>query len=165
VGAAVEHVHHRHGQHVGGVAAQVPPQRLALLGRRGVRGGERDAEDGVGAQARLVGGPVEVDERAIQALLVGRVAAVDRLGDLAVDVADGLGHALAPVRRRAVAQLRGLELAGGGAAGHRGAAGGARAQHELDLDRRVAATVEDLPAVDLLDLAHVVRSSLSLAWM
>ncbi len=39
VGAAVEHVHHRHRQHMGGLAAQVAPQRQPLLGgrRRGPR--------------------------------------------------------------------------------------------------------------------------------
>ena len=41
-----------------------------------------------------------------------------------------------------------------------GATGRARAQHELDLDRGVPAAVEDLPGVDLLDLAH----SFNLAW-
>ena len=97
VGAAVEDVHHRHGQHVRRVAAEVAPQRQPLLGRGGVRGRQRDAEDRVGAQPRLVGRAVEVDQRAIEALLVGRVAAGDRLGDLAVDVADRL--ASRPCRR------------------------------------------------------------------
>jgi hypothetical protein len=160
VGAAVEDVHHGHREHVRGVAAQVAPQRLALLGRRGVRGRQGDAEDRVGPQARLVGRAVEVDERAVEALLVGGVAAADRLGDLAVDVADRLRHALAAVGLAAVAQLGGLELAGRGAAGHDRAPGRAGAQHELDLDRRVAATVEHLPGVDLVDLAH----SFNLAW-
>ena len=54
------------------VAAEVAPQRLALLGRRGVRGRQRDAEDRVGPQPRLVGRAVELDQRAVEALLVGR---------------------------------------------------------------------------------------------
>ena len=160
VRAAVEDVHHRHRQHVRRVAAEVAPQGEPLLRRRGVRGRQRDAEDRVGPQPRLVGRAVELDQRAIEALLVGGVAAVDGLGDLAVDVAHRLGHALAAVRVGAVAQLGGLELAGRGAAGHDRAPGRARAQHELDLDRRIAATVEDLPGVDLVDLAH----SFNLAW-
>ena len=90
VRAAVEHVHHRHRQHVRRLAAEVAPQRQVLLGRRRPRGGERDAEDRVRAQARLVVGAVELDQLAVEPALVGRVVAGDRLGDLAVDVADGL---------------------------------------------------------------------------
>src|SRR6185436_15660599 len=59
----------------------------------------------------------------------------------------------------AVAQLDRLELAGGGARGHRGAAGGARLQHHVDLDGRVAAAVDDLPRVHLLDLAQAPSTS------
>ena len=110
------------------LAAEVAPQRQVLLGRGGPRGGERDAEDRVRAQARLVVGAVELDQLGVEALLVGRVVAGDRLGDLAVDVADGLRDALAPVGVAAVAQLGGLELAGRGAGGHGGAAVGAGAQ-------------------------------------
>ena len=47
-------------------------------------------------------------------------------GQLAVDVRDGLRDALAAPGVAAVAQLDGLELAGGRAGRHRGAAGGAR---------------------------------------
>ena len=87
VRAAVEHVHHRHRQDAGVRAAEVAPQRHAGVGRRGVRRGQRDAEDRVGAQARLVRGAVELDQRAVEPGLVGGVAADDGLGDLAVDVA------------------------------------------------------------------------------
>jgi hypothetical protein len=125
-----------------------------------VRGGERDAEDRVGAKARLVGRAVELDERLVETGLVGRVAPAHGVGDLAVDVGDRLGDALAAVGHAAVAQLGGLELPGRGAAGHRGAPGRPRAQHQLDLDGRVAAAVEDLAGVDLLDLTH----SFNLAW-
>ena len=122
VGAAVEHVHHRHRQHVRRLAAQVAPQRQVLLGRGRARGGQRHAEDRVGAQARLVGRAVEVDQRAVEPALVERVEARHRLGDLAVDVGDRLRDALAAPGVPAVAQLRGLELAGRGPGRHRGAA-------------------------------------------
>ena len=69
-----------------------------------------------------------------------------------VDVLDGLEHALAAVALLvAVAQLQGLVRAGGGAGGHRGAAQGAVLEHDLDLDGRVAARIEDLPAQDMDD--------------
>ena len=57
-------------------------------------------------------------------------------------------HALAAVGVAAVAELGGLELAGGGARGHRGAAVCAGAECDLDLDGGVASAVEDLPGVD-----------------
>ena len=66
-----------------------------------------------------------------------------------------LRDALAHPVRAAVAQLGGLELARRGARRHRGAPPGARTDAELDLDGRVAAAVEDLAGVDVLDLAHV----------
>ena len=100
VGAAVEHVHHRHRQDPRRLAAEVAPQRLALLGRRRARRGERDAEDRVGAEARLVRRAVEVDQRAVEALLVEHVEAGHRRGDLAVDVADRLGRRPCPSTRR-----------------------------------------------------------------
>ena len=153
--AAVEDVHHRHRQDVRRLAAEVAPQRQVLLGRRGPRGGERDAEDRVRAQARLVVGAVELDQLAVEALLVERVVAGDRLGDLAVDVADGLRDALAAVGVAAVAQLGGLELAGGGAGGDRGAPVRAGAEVDLHLDGGVAAGVKDLACVDRFDLAHL----------
>ena len=64
VGAAVEDVHHRHRQHVGVGAADVAVQRQAELVGRGLGHGQRHAEDGVGAEAGLVVGAVEVDQLA-----------------------------------------------------------------------------------------------------
>ena len=129
VGAAVEHVHHRHRQHVRRLAAEVAPQRQPLLGRLGVRGRERDAEDRVGAEPRLV-------RRCRRARSCARSSAawsaasmpLQRRGDLAVDVGHGAGDALAAPALAAVAQLRRLELARRGAGGHRGAAARAGAQ-------------------------------------
>ncbi len=67
VGAAVEHVHHRHGQHVRGLAAEVAPQRQPGLRRGRLRGRQRDAEDRVRAEPGLVGGAVELDHRPVDA--------------------------------------------------------------------------------------------------
>ena len=104
------------------LAAEVAVQRQALLGGGGARGGQRDAEDRVGAEARLVRRAVELDQRAVEARLVERVEADERLGDLAVDVADRLRDALAAPGVAAVAQLDRLELAGRRAGRDRGAA-------------------------------------------
>ena len=50
VRAAVEHIHHRHRQQMGGLPAQVAPQREAFLRGRGVSGCERHGEDRVRAK-------------------------------------------------------------------------------------------------------------------
>ena len=113
---------------------------------------ERGAEDRVGADARLVVGAVEVEQLAVDAALVERIEALERLGDLGVDEADGGQHALAAVAVAAVAQLDGLVLAGGGAARHGGPAAGARREHDVDLDGGVATRVEDLAAGNVDDV-------------
>ena len=155
VRAAVEDVHHRHRQDVRRLAAEVAPQRQVLLGRRGARGGERDAEDRVRAQARLV----RRCRRARSACRRGPAwssaswpATVSAISPLTLPTA--LRDALAAVGVAAVAQLGGFELAGGGAGGHRGAPVRAGAEVDLDLDGGVAAGVKDLACVDRFDLAH-----------
>ena len=75
VDAAVDDVHHRHGQHVGVGAADVAVQRqLQLVGGR-PGDGEAGAEDGVGAEAGLVVGAVEVEQGLVDEPLVERLAA------------------------------------------------------------------------------------------
>ena len=154
MGAAVEHVHHRYGKPGGVPAAQVAPQRDTGVGRGGLGGGQGDPEDRVGPQTTLVVGAVEVDQGTVQSLLVAGVEPLRRFGQLAVDVVHRLTNALAPPCLAAVAQLHGLELAGGGARGHRGAPEGPGGQGHIDLHGRVAATVHDGPGVYLRDLTH-----------
>ena len=87
--------------------------------------------------------------------LLGRVHAADRIEDLAFHVGDRGLHALAAVPRRVVvAQLHRLVRAGRGAGRHRGAAHGAAVQHDIDLDRGIAAAVEDLAGDDIGDGGH-----------
>ena len=57
VHSAVDHVQHRHRKRVRGGAAEPPVQRLACLGRRCFRRGERAAQDRVGASLLFVGVP------------------------------------------------------------------------------------------------------------
>jgi hypothetical protein len=89
----------------------------------------------------LVRRAVEGDQGLIDDALVGGVEAEQFLGDLVVDVVDGLAHRLAAVLVAPVAQLDRLELAGRGARGHRGPAGGTGLELDLDLDRGVAAGI------------------------
>ncbi len=136
-------------------AADVAVERdLELVGRR-LGDGEADAEDRVGAQAALVVGAVEVAERGVDQPLLEGLLAEEHLGDLAVDVADRLLHALAAVALSAVAQLDRLVFAGRRPARHGGTAPSPADEHDLGLDRGIAPRVEDLASLDVHDLAHV----------
>ena len=75
VDPAVQHVHHRHGQHVGVGAADGAVQRDLQLGGRRLGRRQRHAEDGVGPEAGLVVGAVEVDHRLVDGPLVEGVEA------------------------------------------------------------------------------------------
>ena len=154
VGAAVDDVHHRHGQHVGVRAADVTEQRKPGRLRCGLRDRQRHPEDRVGSQPGLVRRAVEVEESLIhQPLIVG--AQPDDGGcDLVENGLDGLLHTLAAVAGPAVAQLHRLVLTRGGARGHRGPRERAVGQGQLDLDRRVATGIEDFASSDLLDDGH-----------
>ena len=102
----------------------------------------------------LVVGPVELDQRAVEARLVGGVAAATASAISPLTCADRAQHALAAERLAAVAQLDGLVLAGRRARRDRRAAERAGLEAHVDLDRGVAAAVEDLAGVDVRDRAH-----------
>ena len=151
--AAVEDVHHRHRQGLGVYAAQVVVQGQVQRGSSCLRAGQGHAQDGVRAQAGLVRRAVELYEHLIYRGLVEDVQAQHGLGDLGVDVLDGLAHALAQVTALvAVAQLAGLVDAGGSAGGNSRAAHSAVVQGDLDLNGRVAAGVKYLARGDVNDL-------------
>ena len=156
MGAAVQDVHHRYGEGRGARAAEEDVERLAGLGRGRAGDRERDAEDRVGAEPGLVRGAVEVAHGPVDRALLVRARPGERPGDLVVDVADGLLDSLAAPGLAAVAQLGGLELAGRGAGRHRGAAAGAVLEHDVDLDGRIAAAVENFAADDVDDGGHAV---------
>ena len=143
--AAVDDVHHRHGQRVRPGAAQVAVERRLLRGCRRARGGHRNRQDGVGAQAALVGCAVEVDHGAVDRRLRGGVLAYYGLGDFAVDVAGGLQRAFAEVARLiAVPQFHCFVLAGGRAGRHRGPPHAAVSEMNIRFHRRIPAGIENL---------------------
>ena len=155
VGAAVDDVHHRQGQYAGVGPADVLVERQAGFFGGGLGHGQRDAQDGVGAQLALVFGAVQLDHAHVDADLVDGVHADQVFGDDVVDVVDGLEDALAEVALLvAVAQLHGLALAGGCAGRHGGAAEGARLQIDFHLQGRIAAGIKDLSGIDIYDLTH-----------
>jgi hypothetical protein len=97
---AVDDVHERDGQHVRLLPADPPVEGYARLGRRRLGDRERDAEHRVGAQARLVGGAVQLEQEPVDGGLVARVGPRERGPDLALDVLDRLEDALAQVGAR-----------------------------------------------------------------
>jgi hypothetical protein len=69
-------------------------------------------------------------------------------------VPDCLEDPLAPEALAPVAKLDGLVGTGARTARHRGSAPGTGDQLDLDLNGRVAAGIEDLPADDIINDAH-----------
>ncbi len=150
VRAAVDDVHHGGRQQPGADAAQVAEQRQPAVVGRGMGVGQRHAQDGVGAEALLVLRAVQFDHAVVEGHLVEGVHAAQLVGQLGVDVVDGLQNPLAEVFRLvAVAKFPGLVDAGAGAAGHGGAAERAVGQFHVDLDGRIAAAIEDLSGADV----------------
>ena len=151
---AVEDVHHRDGQHVSVRAAEVTEERKA--GRLGscLGHGERDAEDRVRAEARLVRGAVEIDHRLVDEALVGGVVTDDLGSNLLLDRGDGEQDALSAVTSLAIAALSGLEGAGGGTRGHGSACDGVVVEKDFHLDRGVATGVEDFAGNQGFDSSH-----------
>ena len=133
---------------MGGHAAEVLIQRQ-LAGVRGcLARGQRDAQDGVGAQLAFVLRAIEADHHLVEFPLADGIEADDLGADLGVHVLDGLEHALAQVAALvAVAQLNGLVFTRGGSRGHGGSAPGAARKLHLHLDGGVAARVQDLPGL------------------
>ena len=153
--AAVDDVHHRHRQQVGGDAADIGMQRQpARIGRR-LGDGETDAKDGIGPQPRLVRRAVEFDHRRVDFALLLGVDARQRVEDLAIDRFAGLADAFAAITCRvAVTLLDRLVRPRRCPRRNGGATERPVFQHDVDLDRRVAAAIENLAGVDVDDRGH-----------
>ena len=155
--AAIDDVHHRHRQKPRRRAADIAVERQ-VIGQRAaaLADGERDAEDGVGAEPAFVGRAVERDHGFVDLDLRLGIHAGERVENLAVDRLDRVAHALAEIALLvAVAQLDGLVRAGRGARRHAGAAARAVLKHDIDLDGRIAAAVQNFPADNVDDGGHV----------
>ena len=154
VHSAIDDVHHRHRQQRRVFAADIAVERFAAgIGLR-LGGGQRHAENGIGAEPLLVVGAVEIAQGLIEPALIAGIEAGKRRTDFAVDGLDGAPHALAAVAGTAVSQLMRLMCAGRGAGRHRGAAMMAVVEHHIDLDGRVAPAIENFPADDGGDGGH-----------
>ncbi len=117
--------------------------------------GQRHAENGIGAEARLVGRAVEIDQGLIETALVERFKTGDGFEDFTVHGIDRLADALAAVALHvAVTQLGGFVRAGGGARRHSRAAERAVIEGDIDFNRGVATGVEDFAGDDVDNFGH-----------
>jgi hypothetical protein len=154
VHAAIQDIHHRHGQKPRRGPSHVAIEWRAMGDGRGLGGRERHAQDGIGAEPALVRRAVEGDERLINLGLRLGIHPADGIEDFAVDGVDRLAHTLAEIALAAVAQFDRLVCPGRGSRGHRGAAPCAILKHDIDLDGWIAAAVEDFAADDIGDGCH-----------
>ena len=158
VGTAVEDVHHGDGQGLGVDSAQVGIQGQAQTLTGGLGAGQGGPQNGVGAQAALVGGAVQRNQELVDGGLIQDVQADESLGNVFVYMLHCLGHAFAQIASGvAVPQLTGLIDAGGGAGGYCGPAHGAVVQVDLYLHGGVAPGVQDLPAQNVNDFDHLLH--------
>ena len=140
MGAAVDDIHHGHGEHVGVAATDVFVEGEVEIVGSGLGHSERNTENGVSAEVLLGVGAVEFEHSLVDGNLVERAHANKSVGDGAVDVGncfeDTLAHVAAFV---AVAKLEGFVFAGRSAGGNRCAAECAAFEDYIDFNSGVAA--------------------------
>src|SRR5437588_4135041 len=162
VATAVEDVHQGDRKNYLGLGQECAVEWLVLR-RRGCAGaGEGGAQNGVRTQLRLVGGAVEGDQSLVDSSLVGDVRARERVGDRAADIGHRGEHALSLVAGAiAVAQLDSFVGSGRSSRGDRRASALAGVEHDIHLNRRVAARIQDLARGDLSNRWHARVSDYS----
>ena len=153
--AAVEDVHHRGGQKMSVRAAHVLVQRELGRLRGGTSNCQGGAQDGVSAELALVLGAIGLDHGLVDSALVGCVHIVQNVGDLGVNEIDSVQHALAKIAILvAVTKLDSFEGARRCAGRNDCATHGAVVKDDLDLNRGVAARIENLATINIKDDAH-----------
>ena len=145
--AAVQNVHHGHGQTVAVYAAQKAVQGHFQRSGCGAAGCNGNGQNGVCAQIGFILGAVGPDHGGVDGVDVGSIHAHHCVCDDRVDVLHSFGHALAQITALiAVPQLQRLELTGGCAGRCAAACHGAVGQRDLRFHSGVAAGVQDLAA-------------------
>ncbi len=152
--APVEDIHQRYGKDPRANAAEIFVQRQSGCSRGGLGHRQRNSEDGVGAQTGLIRRAVERTEQSVDAGLIFRLHAANRVKDFAPNRIDGFGHAFAAKSRTAVAQLVRFMRTGGCARRNGSPAKSTIFEPHIDFDGRVAAAVEDFPRHDLSNSCH-----------
>ncbi len=151
---AIDDVHHRHRQGAGEDPADIAKERLVEFGGGCLGASQAHAEHRIGAEPPLVGCAVQGNEGTVDRQLIRRIEARQRIEDLAVDGADRLLHPSSAKARPAIALLDRLMRPGRGPRRHRRAPHRAAVERHVDLDRWIAAAIEDLTGVDVGDGGH-----------
>jgi len=161
VSAAVQDVHHRHGQHVCVDPADVAVEREVYICSGSLGCSKRYTQDRVGAQTALVLCAVNLNDEAVDAQLVCYVHPDQLWPQLLVDVIDSLHHALAVIALGiSVAQLHGLMDAGRRTRGYSRDPYGAQFRRDLHFDSRIAPRIQNLSSSDTDYRRHVNSSYL-----
>jgi len=153
----VEHVHHRHGQHVGIRSTNRRVQRSGgcprvCMGQRQTRTKQR-----IRAEPCLVCRAIQRDHCGVGTGLIGGVTTHEHTTEFAIDVCNGFGDALAGVSLATIAKLHRFVLAGGCAGRHYRGADGPIFEVNIDFNGGVAARVEYFAANDIGDLHGAIR--------
>ena len=155
VRAAVDDVHHGHGQIFACHAAEIAVQRNARLFCRRASHRHTHRQHRVGAQAAFILGAIQVDQGAIQKSLLAGIQPQHGFGNFGVDVLHRLQYALAQITAFvAVAQLNRLTAAGRCAAGHCGTPHHAAFEQHIAFNSGVAAAVEHFTANNINNGTH-----------
>ena len=113
--------------------------------------GHRHGDGRVPAQSRLVGRAVELDERAVDRLLIHHRHSAECVRDLRGDMTDGAVHAQSAECAAAIAKIDGLVDAGGRTCRRNAAPAHATREHDFRFDGRPASRIPHAPADDSLD--------------
>jgi len=155
VRAAVDDIHHRHRHLHRAGTTEIAIQRQAGFFRRRLGHRHRNRQHGVRAEARLVLGIVEVDQRLVDEGLLFGVQPQDGFGNFGIDVFDRALDALAQITPGvAIAQLDGFARAGGRTRGHGGTAHDARFEQHIGFNGGIAARIENFAGDDINNGTH-----------
>lgn len=150
---AVDDVHHRHGQRLGIHTADVAVERQTEIVGGSAGYGQRNTQDGVGAQLRFGRRTVQRDHRLVDAHLIRYAHTDDRRSDDVIHVLHRLLDAFARITALvAVTQFKGFVLSRRSTARHGCTAECTRYGSYFDLDGRVTSRIEDFSCMDLYNL-------------
>ncbi len=140
---------------MGGNAADIAIERQAARVRRSLCRRQADAQDGIGAEPRLILGPVQWDHRRIDFSLIFRVETDELFGNFIIYCRHGSKHALAQIFGGVPVALFGRFIGTGRSTRwHRRATEAAVLQHDIDFDSGIAPAVKNLPSVDIENSGH-----------
>jgi hypothetical protein len=145
---AVEDVEHRHRQAICNGASQISKQWQLGCRSRSARDREAYAQNGIGAELALIGRSVCGAQSMIDGTLIERVQVQGSCSENAIDMINRVQHAFTGIAMRIlIAQFDRLMNAGRSARWHGGSALGAPGQRDVDLDRGIAARVQNFACV------------------